>query len=105
MSNSNLSTMRVVLVEEELQFTLIELGHACHAETQRLVELVEEGVLTPSGEGLADWRFAGVSLRRARTALRLMHELELTAPAVALVLDLLDRIDGLRSRLRQAGLS
>jgi len=42
-------------------------------------------------------------LQRARTALRLTHDLELNAPGAALVLDLLDQIDTLRARLRRVG--
>jgi chaperone modulatory protein CbpM len=130
-----------ILVEEQVQFTLIELSRACGVEPHRLVALVEEGVVAvrttvgidattkaPSESGttmpfaaatsaahsspparppLSDadtrhWRFDGVSLRRARTALRLNHDLELNAAGVALVLDLLERIDQLESRLRRA---
>jgi chaperone modulatory protein CbpM len=42
-------------------------------------------------------------LRRARTALRLARDLELSAASAALVLDLLDQIDTLQARLRRAG--
>ncbi len=44
------------------------------------------------------------NLRRAHAALRLAHDLELSPAATALVLDLLDEIEALRSRLRRAGL-
>ena len=44
------------------------------------------------------------SLRRVRAALRLTRDMELNAAATALVLDLLDEIEALRSRLRRAGL-
>ncbi|MBT9501998.1 MAG: MerR family transcriptional regulator [Burkholderiaceae bacterium] len=93
-----------VIVEQTLHFSLGELCRACGAETEQLMSLVDEGVLEPAGSGPQDWRFAGPSLRRAHAALRLTRDLELNPAATALVLDLLDEIEALRSRLRRAGL-
>ncbi|MBT9458634.1 MAG: MerR family transcriptional regulator [Burkholderiaceae bacterium] len=93
-----------VIVEQTLYFSLGELCRACRAEAEQLMALVEEGVLEPAGNGPEDWQFAGPSLRRAHTALRLTRDLELNPAATALVLDLLDEIEALRSRLRRAGL-
>ena len=71
MADANISVTHAVLVEEEVQFTLVELSHACGADSEQLVALVEEGVLTPVGDEPHRWRFADISLRRARAALRL----------------------------------
>ena len=103
MSNRSLSVIHGVVVETDLQFTLLELSRACHADIDHLVILVEEGVLTPSGDSPQDWRFGGATLRRARAALRLTRDLQLSAPGTALVLDLLDQIEALRARLRRIG--
>ncbi|MDO8331985.1 MAG: chaperone modulator CbpM [Fluviicoccus sp.] len=93
-----------VIVEEEIRFTLVELCQACRADFGQLVELVDEGILTAMGDDPQGWRFEGSNLRRARTALRLTVDLELNAAGVALVLDLLEEIEVLKSRLRQSGL-
>jgi len=105
MSDKYLSVVHGVLVEEEVQFTLVELSRACHADSSQLLTLILEGVLEPSGDGPRNWRFSGVSLRRARTALRVKRDLELSASGTALVLDLLDQIEALRSKLRRFGVS
>ncbi len=89
-----------IVVEEEVQFTLVELCRACHADGGQLSALVAEGVLTPSGSDPEEWLFDGSALRRARSALRLLRDFELDAAATALVLDLLDEIQLLRSRLK-----
>ena len=60
-------------------------------------------MLTPVDEAGGEWRFAGTALRRARAAMRLSRDLELSAAGTALVIDLLDQIEALRSRLRQLG--
>ena len=92
------------IVEEAVRLTLEELCRACSVPPEQIVILVEEGVLAPGGSGPADWRFAGPSLRRARVAVRLVHDLELGVGEAAIVLDLLDEIESLRARLRRAGL-
>lgn len=91
------------LLDEQVLLTLAELGRASEASSAQLVVLVEEGVLEPIGNSPESWRFPGPSLARARTALRLARDLDLSGPALALVLDLLDEIEGLRARLRRAG--
>ncbi|KDP83714.1 MerR family transcriptional regulator [Cupriavidus sp. SK-3] len=105
MSDQSGSTLQGVLVEEEVQFTLVELSVACHADMEQVVALVEEGVLTPRGEDVQGWRFEGTALSRARAALRLTRDLELGPAGVALVLDLLDEIEVLKSKLRRANLA
>ena len=97
-----------VLVEEQVQFTLLELSRACLADADQLKALVYEGVLVTlasPGDDAAAWRFEGVVLKRARVALRLAHDLELTPAGVALVLDLRDQIEQLQAQLRRIGLA
>jgi len=93
-----------VIVEEEMRFTLVELSRACRADAAQLAALVEEGVIEPQAGDVPDaWQFSGPTLQRARSALRLTHDLELGVAGTALVLDLLDEIEQLRARLRRAG--
>ena len=63
--------LRAEVVEEVVEFTLVELSQACNATPAQVAALVAEGVLAPAGQTDDDWRFAGTSLRRARLALRL----------------------------------
>ena len=93
-----------IVVEEEVRFTLVELCRACGAERTQLLALVDEGVLDPAGGGPEDWVFSGSALLRARAALRLVRDLEVSVAGAALVLDLLDEIETLRARLRRAGM-
>ena len=104
MSDPTTPVLHGVIVEDEIRLTLDELGRACRAERSQLVALVEEGVLHTAGRGPDDWRFGGDTLRRARTALRLARDLELGLAGTALVMELLDDIESLRSQLRRAGL-
>jgi chaperone modulatory protein CbpM len=91
-----------VIVEEEVRFSMTDLCRACRAERHQVVILVEEGVLEPIGDGPEDWRFSGESMRRARLALRLARDFDLSLEGTAVVIDLLTEIETLRSRLRRS---
>jgi chaperone modulatory protein CbpM len=93
-----------VVVEEEIRFSLAELSCACGATQTQITLLVEEGVLQPVGDGPERWFFHGASLRRARVALRLGRDLEMSPSGTAVVLELLDEIQDLRARLRRVGI-
>ena len=101
MNNAEISISHTVVVETQLQFSLPELGRACGVEVALLESLVHEGVLKPQGETPELWRFEGSTLPRARRATRLAVDLELGAAGTALVLELLEEIDALKSQLRR----
>ena len=88
------------ILEEQVDLTLADLCRACGTRTELLVELVEEGVLNPSGEAPEVWRFTGVHLRHARVAIRLQRALGVNPAGAALALQLMDELETLRERLR-----
>ncbi len=94
-----------IVVDDRMQFTLAELSRICQVDIALVIELVDEGILTPNGDEAERWMFGGTTLRRVRKALRLTRDLELNAASAALVLDLLDEIETLRARLRRLGSS
>ena len=80
------------------------LGRSLRCDVQLIVTLVQEGVLEPEGgDAPADWRFEGSALRRACRAVRLVRDLDLNPPGVALALQLLDEIERLEAALQRAG--
>ena len=91
----------VTIVEEEIHLPLPELCQACSTSQDYVMDWVYEGVLEPTGEAPQDWRFTGQSMRRARLACSLTRDLELNSPGIALVLDLLDKIATLESKLKR----
>jgi len=103
MNQDNMTSMRGLVVEEEVQLTLVELCQACGTEREHVLAWVFEGVLEPVGDSPQRWRFCGDSLRRARLARRLSFDLEINPPGVALAVDLLDEIAALRTRLQRFG--
>jgi chaperone modulatory protein CbpM len=100
MTSTKLIFIQGSVVEETVHLSLVELCHACGAEQDQVLAWVDLGVLAPVGQMQQEWRFGGDSLRRARRAYRLWHDLEINAPGVALALDLLDEIALLRRHER-----
>lgn len=123
MSDASRGPVQGPVVEEQIEFTLVELSHACGADEEQITALIVEGVIEPIASGDAggrsretppagpttlratreQWRFSGSALRRARLAMRLSRDLEVNPPGVALALDLIDEIDDLRARLHRLG--
>jgi chaperone modulatory protein CbpM len=95
------------LVEEIEAMTLSELAAHCACDEQWIIELVEEGIIDPTGTMQTAWRFSGVCLLRARTAQRLQQDLNINIAGIALVIDLMDEVDALQAQLnafaREAG--
>ena len=89
------------VLDETTTLTLDELSCACSVRVERIIELVEEGILDPVGSEVGEWCFPGSSLGRARVAMHLQRDLDINVAGVALVLDLLDELESLRARLRR----
>ena len=117
MTRDLLSLLSGDVLEEEVELTFIELCRACRLPAERVVELVQEGVVEPQGRDpsqagpvkapmLRDpehWRFHGASLGRARCALRLQRDLGVNTAGAALALELLEELESLRRRLERLG--
>lgn len=96
---SKKTTLVGAILEEEVVLSLGELCRASRLPAERVIELAEEGVIEPIGRGPESWRFRGVSLRRIRCAERLEEDLGVNTAGAALVLDLLEELERLRTRL------
>ncbi len=88
-----------LLLDEESSLTLGELSRACTVHAEWIIELVDEGILEPVGSDIAHWRFSGACLHRAHTTLRLQRDLGINLAGAALVLDLVEEVESLRSQL------
>lgn len=92
-----------IILEEQTDLTISEVCQACAVQVETIVELVDEGVLSPIGREPHHWRFTGTHLRRATVAIRLQRDLGVNLAGAALALQLLDELEALQARLRKAG--
>lgn len=89
------------IFDDTTEITAVELCRVCGVEASLVDELVQEGILEPTGGKADRRRFTYASVRRTRTVVRLQRDLGVNLPGAALALELLDRIEDLRSRLRR----
>ncbi|GAB4176749.1 MAG: hypothetical protein Kow0020_12680 [Wenzhouxiangellaceae bacterium] len=85
--------------EVQVSFKFGEFVEILRLRPEHVCEWVEEGLLTPTGRTLDEWRFGLDELARARRAARLQREFHLDASAVPLVMILFDEIERLRRQL------
>ena len=97
--NYPLTQITGFILEDQTGLSLADVCRACAAQAERIVELVNEGVLAPVGSAPESWHFTGVHLQRARVALRLENDLGVNLAGAALALELLDELETLRARL------
>lgn len=94
--------LMAIIIDEQNALTLSELSRACSVQTGYIIELVDEGLLTPQTTEEHEpqrWRFSGTQMRRARVALRLQQDLGINLAGAALALQLLEEVEILRVRL------
>ena len=92
--------LTTLILEDQSELTLADLCRACAIDDVVIIEMVEEGVLTPAGEAPAQWRFSGLHLQHAKVAVRLQRDLGVNLQGAALALQLLEEMEQLRARLR-----
>ena len=88
------------LLDEDMECTLHDLCSMCNIPADIILEMIDEGLITPLGQAPTQWRFTAIEVRRVQTTLRLQRDLRINLPGCALVLDLLEEIEELRCRNR-----
>ncbi|MBL1262975.1 chaperone modulator CbpM [Candidatus Methylomicrobium oryzae] len=88
------------VMDESVQFSLVELCECAKTTREQVFEMVEEGILEPEGASIHTWRFDTRALKRVQIAIRLQHDLGVNLPGSALVLDLLEEMETLRRQMR-----
>ncbi|WP_226643665.1 chaperone modulator CbpM [Microbulbifer variabilis] len=87
-----------VLLDEESELSLSELCRACGVPAERILALVEEGVIEPRARK-PRWRFSGICVGRVRRVYTLERDLGVNLAGAALALELLEEIERLQAQL------
>ena len=94
-----LPVLEGLVLEEDYSLTLRQICRICTVHTEHILELVEEGILEPTGTTVEHYRFRVDSLRRVQVSCRLQQDLGINLAGVALAFDLLEEIEQLRNKL------
>lgn len=89
------------ILEEDVEISIKELCKSSHLSFEYICELVEYGVIEPSGKSPSQWRFRGTSIRRVQQARRLKKDLGLNSAGIAIVLELLEELESLKNKLNR----
>lgn len=104
MNDEMLTVLYGEVLEDEVELTLAELCRAAGLPADRVLEMVNEGIVTPIGREPARWRFRGVALRRVWCVQRLQRDLGVNLAGAAIVVELIEELEELRARLRSLDL-
>lgn len=89
-----------MLLDESVEFSLVDLCTLCSVSEELVVEIVAEGIVEPIGRDRAQWRFSGIALTRVQRVVRLQREFDVNLPGAALALELLEEVERLRRARR-----
>jgi len=94
-----IQSMQIEILDEHFEFTLADLCQCCAVQAETIIEMVEEGMLSPVGSSPAEWRFTGTAQRHVEITLHLQRDLRVNLPGAALALELMEEIDRLHQQL------
>ena len=101
MTKDEVKTVSGTIFDETTEITIVELCDICTVDRKIIDEMINEGILEPTKGGHAHRRLPYSSVRRTRTVIHLQQDLGVNLAGAALALELLERIDELRARLRR----
>jgi len=88
-------------LHEQAEVSIEELAEMSGLSTELLRELVEYGALIPADTQSAHWSFTADCVVTVRTVSRLREDFDLDANALSVALNLIERIHGLETQLRE----
>lgn len=89
---------------EDCWLTLEQLAAACSVEPEWLIRHIDEGLFPGAAGAAGTWRFSSANLLRARRMRDLEQSFDAVPELAALMADLLEELDDLKTRLSRAGL-
>lgn len=87
--------MNAQTTNQDIYLTFSEVITTCSCEPEWLISLIEESAISIEGEP-QQAQYSGYQLAQVRRAMRIRRDFEASAPATALILELLDELQRLR---------
>jgi chaperone modulatory protein CbpM len=83
------------ILDDENDLSLIQLCNICNLTPELIIEMVNEGILDPTGVSKKVWRFSFTVVERVRKVQRLQNDFNVNLAGAALALHLLEKIEQL----------
>jgi len=100
MMTNQITVLNGTLLDEDTRCSLAEVCNMCGVPADFILDMIDEGMLSPGGTSPRDWRFSALEIKRIQTTVRLQRDLRVNLPGCALVLQLLEELDDLRRLYR-----
>ncbi|MEK6245257.1 MAG: chaperone modulator CbpM [Pseudomonadota bacterium] len=95
-------------IAEDACFTVEQFCAVCALDREWLIIRVQDGLIpvtsAATSSAATEWRFTTATLSRARRMRELERTFDAAPELAALVADMIEEMDALRTRLRRAGL-
>lgn len=88
------------IVDDQLEISLQQLSRRCCTDADRIIAMVNEGIIEPEGENKHAWRFSYTSVETVTKVRRLQRDLDVNLAGAALALHLLERIADLEQQIK-----
>lgn len=98
MIKSNESVLSGVIIENETTFTIAEICQECHLPQDFLLQMIDHGMFESKLEENA--AFDLIAIKRIESAFHLHRDLGINVPGIALILELKEELENLRSELK-----
>lgn len=82
-------------IDETTSYSLRQCCALCRVNAQIIHEMIDEGVISPTGDTPQTWCFGAIEIKRILITLRLQQDLRVNLPGAALALDLLEQLEEL----------
>lgn len=100
-----MSNISVTIIDSNNALTLDELCRAVRAENALILQFIEYHIIHPTGSTSENWQFDHINLKRARLARNFYYECEVNFAGIGLLLDMMERIEGLEADIARLQLS
>jgi chaperone modulatory protein CbpM len=84
----------------ETSLTFHELCETCNISADYINDLIEYEIIYPKDDPQEQWMFGLNELKRIQTTLRLQRDLEVNLAGAAVVLELLEELEELRTQIK-----
>jgi chaperone modulatory protein CbpM len=93
-----MSVVTGTVLDRRITLTLSELCHMCDTSIELVIDMVDEGIVDPTGRGPEEWHFTGEAVQRVQIVRRLTEDLRVNLPGAALALELMDELETVRQQ-------
>ena len=88
-----------VVLDDQATFSIRQVCRVCGVHAERIVEVVEHGLVEVPGASPLEWRFSASAVFRIRRAINLCDDLGMNLPGASLAVELLEELDQLQAEV------